>query len=466
MKALAICLVLFSVALPSVADDWLSPEPKELKSPNGLYSLRIQLGSSKGEAIFLGSNNKEKYAKAISIDPEGRTRTFQLINPISPVDAVLLDDGTLVTFDNWHHMGYSAAIACYSAQGSLKWSHSLEDLFSKQVLERIPRTISSRWWRKNELEWRTEVDESGEVFGFITLWNEDKLKVHLSDGAVNYVEVQELRQDPDRLLLRGRDLAERKDYSGAIEVLSRAISLQPDLIPAYQALAGVYENQGNYDAAVKVLRGGISQNPATDAKLSGGSFQADPKMWLLLDLARAFRAGGSLKDAEGVFLECLRLDPGFWAAGHDFAYLLIDSSRQAEADRLLADFFEILRGDPDSFMANRSLIQAAQEIGEIYSSHKQYEKARQYYLRAYGKGEYDESLASALASTLEKLGEAKEALVVLQELKTWLTGRKYYESSLALVEKNLQRVSEILNSQAQSQEKTDAAAEVPAKPPS
>jgi tetratricopeptide (TPR) repeat protein len=173
-----------------------------------------------------------------------------------------------------------------------------------------------------------------------------------------------------------------------------------------------------------------------------------------------------LQEAEGVFRQCLILDPGFWDAGKDLARLLMERSRQEEADRLLSGFFEYLRGDPEEWMAKWNLNYAAKEVGRIYQDRHLPEQAKQYYLRAYGIGEYDQYLADDLAAVLEALGEYKEAVAVLKELKAWLTGREYQEFYLKRTEESLTRITEKLRSQQPSQGKPDSQVKEPGKPPS
>lgn len=186
-------LLLLSAAT-CLGDQWISPRPIEAQSPNGLYKVRTRPGSSLGDSVGFEGDSKGEFAKAEWTGPKGEKRTFTLLNPISPVDIVLLDDGTLLTFDNWHNMGYGAVLVSYSAKGAVKWSHPLEELLPKEVLERVPTSVSSRWWRKQPLEWKVREGEAGIHFGFVTLWNEDELKINIGTGAVEYVDPKKARQ--------------------------------------------------------------------------------------------------------------------------------------------------------------------------------------------------------------------------------------------------------------------------------
>lgn len=162
----------------------MSPSPMDLRSPNGVYQVHIALGESLGELVGFKGAKKGRHAQAILTGPNGERHVFSLLNPVAPVDAVLFNDGTLLALDNWHNMGYGAVLAAYSKGGALLWSKELEELLPVDVLEKVPISTSSRWWRKQPFERISEEDEAGDVWVLITLWNEDRLWVWLKNGAI------------------------------------------------------------------------------------------------------------------------------------------------------------------------------------------------------------------------------------------------------------------------------------------
>lgn len=465
VRVLSIAVLLLALAIPCRADDWRGAQPFELRSPNGVYTIRVQPGSGAIHFREVPAQRRENAKATLSKEGEPPL-TFLLLNPRSPVSGELLDDGTFLTFDNWYEAGYGAVLACYSPDGSVRWSHELEDLLSKERIWRVPRSISSRWWRSHPPEWEVKEDEAGTLFGFVTLWNEDKLRVRLSDGAVEYMEVQDLGGDPQRLLSRGEDLLKRRELLAAIETLNRAIMLKPDLLTAYRVLSEAYEDQENYDAAVKVLLHGIRENPAISICPSIRGEQSDSRLWLLIYLGRVYAKAGRLQDAEMTYRDCLRLDPGLWTAGEELAQILLEGARQEDADLLLAGFFKVLRGNGEGIMAGSDLNRAALEIGRVYQGRGQYERAKQYYLRAYDQEDVDLYLYLNLAKTFEALGEYKEAIAILQKLKAWRIRRAYPESYSKEAEKDLARVTEKVNALEKSKATTVSPSPKLDKPPS
>jgi hypothetical protein len=191
--------LLLAFAAPLSADDWISPSPMDLWSPNGIYQIHIALGESMGELVGFKGAKKGRHAQATLTGPAGERHAFSLLNPVAPLEAVLFDDGTLLTFDNWHNMGYGAVLAAYSRSGAVLWSRELEEVLQADVLEKVPVSVSSRWWRRQPLEWTSE-DEAGDRWVSIALWNEGRLRVRLKDGAVRYVQVRSMVEDPNLLV--------------------------------------------------------------------------------------------------------------------------------------------------------------------------------------------------------------------------------------------------------------------------
>lgn len=439
VTAASLCLFVLLSALPCAADDWVSAKPIDARSSDGRWAVHIDLGQSLGDSVGFQGAAKGAYAKATLTDPDGAKRTFPLLNPVAPVDVVLLDDGKLVGFDNWHNFGYGTVIACYSPDGSVLWRRELEDLFPADVLVRIPTSVSSRWWRKMSLEWKTTQDETGRLLGLATLWNEHQLKIVIADGTFEIAQV-ELGEDAERLLRRGQDLLANEKYAEAAEALVRAITARPTLIEAYRTLSDVYLPQERYSLAIQALEDGIHQNPPEGIKPAKGRGGEDPRMHLWTALGRAYVAAGRLQEAEKLWIEFHRIDPTDWYAVEGLAQLWLDQSRLTETDQLLAEYFAV-RNEGHDNPRNWDLEDAGRSIGELYATRKNYEKAREYYLRAY-RGEYDGLTSDPLAEVLEKLGRSEEALAILRQSREWYVAHgDLYKWNLDKTDESIRRIT-------------------------
>jgi len=180
-----LCLALLYPIQIAQADSWAAAREITVRSGNRLYHARIIPGDSLGDTWGFSGAQRGEYARALLEGPGIRDRlTVTLLNPIAPVEAVLLDDGSLMTFDNWHNMGYGKVVVLYDRTGKVVWSHELEDVFSEDLLRSIPHSVSSRWWRKSPLEWALEGETSSTMIVVVTLWDGRRLKLRLSDGRL------------------------------------------------------------------------------------------------------------------------------------------------------------------------------------------------------------------------------------------------------------------------------------------
>jgi len=87
------------------------------------------------------------------------------------------------------------------------------------------------------------------------------------------------KDDPGRvLLLEGSDLADKKDYAGAIAKYEQAIQLKPDLHALHGEIGNLYLLMGNSDKALEAYNKHLEKDPANmDARLSAVAILFDKK---------------------------------------------------------------------------------------------------------------------------------------------------------------------------------------------
>lgn len=145
--------VLLLSALPLAwADSWPGPRVVNVFSGNGQYFVRILPGKSVGDTFGFAGAAKGPYARAefYARQPD---RSYQLVadvslkNPVAPIDAIVSNQGDLLTFDNWHNLGYGKVVAIYDREGMNVAAYELEALYDETKIKKIPRSVSSRWWR-------------------------------------------------------------------------------------------------------------------------------------------------------------------------------------------------------------------------------------------------------------------------------------------------------------------------------
>ena len=152
MRLLAAILIGASIASPGTVDDWPAARVTNTFSENANYFVQIVPGSSFGDAVGFEGSSLGKYATA-SFYHRVADKSYQLVsevtlvNPVAPVESIVSNSGSLITFDNWSNVGYGNVVAIYDVRGRLVRSWTLEQLYSPVQVRQIRASVSSRWWR-------------------------------------------------------------------------------------------------------------------------------------------------------------------------------------------------------------------------------------------------------------------------------------------------------------------------------
>lgn len=199
--------ILWSVASVCMADSWALPSRQTFYSKNRRFAVAIVPKQLAGQLEYFedkvqgrpdagaveGTPNNWPRAFFYSVHPNEQLNLvteFKLVNEVAPVTALVSDDGQyLVTFDNWHSLGYGDdAIVIYRTGGSLIRSLSLESVLTSKDIEVLPRSISSIQWGAEHY-----IDESGHLLvlriarctGFgLCLEKPAQVALHLADGTL------------------------------------------------------------------------------------------------------------------------------------------------------------------------------------------------------------------------------------------------------------------------------------------
>jgi hypothetical protein len=139
-----------------VADDWPAARVKNVFSDDGSRFVRITPGNNLEATVgFKGASTGRNSRGEFYV--RQRDRSYKLIadvalpNPIAPVEALMNNDGLLITFDNWHNVGYGKVVVIYDATGAVVRAYDLDQLYPREKLGRVPTSVSSRWWRCAQL---------------------------------------------------------------------------------------------------------------------------------------------------------------------------------------------------------------------------------------------------------------------------------------------------------------------------
>ena len=164
-------LSIFSILLtlvfvsPVNADTWGLPKKEKYYSPNKKFYFEVMPKKLESQLKYFedkvdGKENAGALEKAKENRPRGafyarrsdggysRKSKFFLSNEVSPVSAIVSNDGAyIVTFDNWHSVGYGDdVVVIYRSGGTMIKKFALEDLLTEGDIETFSRSVSSMSW--------------------------------------------------------------------------------------------------------------------------------------------------------------------------------------------------------------------------------------------------------------------------------------------------------------------------------
>ncbi len=150
-RILRLAIAVIAAPLPALADSWPNATVRAAVSDDAETIVRVTPGTSIGDTFGFAGAAKGPYARAEWLRYHDNryepVRTAQLANPVAPIHFAVANDGTLVTLDNWHNVGYGEVVVIYAPDGMPRKSYRIEDLFSAASIGKLKRSVSSIWWR-------------------------------------------------------------------------------------------------------------------------------------------------------------------------------------------------------------------------------------------------------------------------------------------------------------------------------
>lgn len=178
-------------ALPTLADSWSLPKRETFDSANGRWRLVVipkqlesQLAYFVGEVHGSAADAPDNYARGELYRKEAGAwqlvQRWRLVNKVAPVSALVANDGTVVTFDNWHMLGHGDdVVVIYRHDGTLVRKLALSDLFHEEDIDQFRHSASSIWWSG---EHRID-EEQRAVILEVKAQRTEKLPVSLATGT-------------------------------------------------------------------------------------------------------------------------------------------------------------------------------------------------------------------------------------------------------------------------------------------
>jgi len=216
--------------------------------------------------------------------------------------------------------------------------------------------------------------------------------VFVLSAASLYAQSAQTRLD------NGKKLFDQKNYNGAIQELTEAIRLDPNLAEAYAYRARSYNNKSYYDDAIPDASIAIQLNPQLAiAYYARGYAYSNKKLY---------------NRAIADYTEAIKLDPNFENAyfNRGLAY-----TYNKEYDRAIADTTEGIRLNPNNAMAyyNR---------GVLYTEKKEYDRA---------VADYEAALKID-----PNHSDAKNNLTIVKRMAEQESAKKYDPSKFTVIPSN------------------------------
>lgn len=95
--------------------------PKQLKGQLEYFSDKVAGSSDAGVAETVAANTtRGELFRKTTRGTWQRVARWRFVNEVATVSALVANDGTVVTFDNWHSMGYGDdVVVIYRSDGTL-----------------------------------------------------------------------------------------------------------------------------------------------------------------------------------------------------------------------------------------------------------------------------------------------------------------------------------------------------------
>ncbi|MET0935207.1 MAG: hypothetical protein ABWX83_04415 [Luteibacter sp.] len=160
------CIALLAILASPIlrADSWLPPKnkayvsqdgnlrltviPRDIESPLAYYSDKVD---HKERAGALPGDTRKSASGLLERRTGSTWETVwrkPLVNEVAPVEALVADNGRIVTFDNWGSTGYGDnVIATYDAKGERVNSLTLTDVVPEHYMQALPHSVSSLFWK-------------------------------------------------------------------------------------------------------------------------------------------------------------------------------------------------------------------------------------------------------------------------------------------------------------------------------
>jgi hypothetical protein len=182
---LVLGFIVLCLSFPAAADDWGAPIPVSFHSRGFGYVAEIfpprsrQNSTEKPLCYFyeVGYGGGTEW----KIDAKLKWKV-SLVNDLMPYQALVSQQGRLVTLNEYSTLGYKNAVAVYSQTGVLVRTYQLDEFLPAGDTGKIQTSMSSRWWNKEAKYYFLE--NPGRLY-VVLPWGK-VVEFHLDKGGYEY----------------------------------------------------------------------------------------------------------------------------------------------------------------------------------------------------------------------------------------------------------------------------------------
>ncbi len=188
-----------------------------------------------------------------------------------------------------------------------------------------------------------------------------KAAIEKFDQALN------IQKDPKFYYSKGLALKALKQNEEAIKVFKEAINLKTDFAPAYNAIAGIYLVQGDYDNAISYYKKALEYNPKLEVAVKG-------IVEALIGKSNALIQAGKFQEALELLIQSITYKQDY---PKTYVILAIIYNKLSQHDKAIESAKKAIELNPKSTNAD-----AYFELGVAYKKLGQIEEARKAFFEA------------------------------------------------------------------------------------
>jgi hypothetical protein len=162
---LFVSFILLGTVHVAFGDSWLLPEETSYSTADKTFTFRVIPPSFEERNKYYEEHYKDKENRAsieelrerfpcigrLERQVENQKETLwerPLLNDVAPTKALVTSNGHyVVTFDEWHSVGYGPnVVVIYGQGGRVVRRIALNDFLSNEHIAGLPHTVSSIWW--------------------------------------------------------------------------------------------------------------------------------------------------------------------------------------------------------------------------------------------------------------------------------------------------------------------------------